>query len=159
MKNDPRVTHRYIKYVGKQLPCNVRLIPNLKHQFEVRGEVIPVTPAQHAAMLRHPMLYADSSKTEFEGSGSAETEAVEEEVSEGSVVGDHTDAFVIPSAEMFCRKTANEIKGIDYTEIPTDTVMAYLDAEMAGKARSTVTVYLENLIELKMDGAYRFGGD
>jgi hypothetical protein len=66
---------------------------------------------------------------------------------------------VIPSAEMFCRKTANEIKGIDYTEIPTDTVMAYLDAEMAGKARSTVTVYLENLIELKMDGAYRFGGD
>ena len=148
---DPRITHKYIKYIGRELPCNVRLVVGIKHQFQAVGEVIPVTPAQHAAMLRHPMLYADATEAEFSGE-----HATLASVAVGDAVGGRADAFVIPAADVFCRKTMGEIKSMDYTHVPAEIIQGYLDYEMQNRSRSGVAGYLEHLVGEKIDGSYRF---
>ena len=156
MNIDPRITHKFVKYIGKNPPHRDRLTPGLKHTFQKTGEVIAVTPAQHASMMRRGSLYVKATEAEFEGTH--EPEVTTEATTEGTVVGDRSDAFVVPSAEMFGKKTANEIKTIDYTHIPVDVIEGYLDHEIGDKGRSGVMGFLEALINQKADGSYRFGG-
>lgn len=161
MKEDPRVTHKFVKFIGKNPPHRDRLTPGLKHTFEEVGEVIAVTPAQHASMMRRGSLYADATEAEFEAyhGGAHEPDEVTEDVTEGTTVGDRSEAFVVPSAELFCKRTANEIRTMDYTHIPVDVIEKYLDHEIGDKGRSSVMGFLENLLNEKREGSYRFGGD
>ena len=152
MNLDPRVTHRYIQYVGAHFQKRDNLTGS-GLTWE-QGQVHVVNPAQAEVLLRHPLVFREVDeavyKAQFGGASESNIVIPWEKGAEVDKTADVDPNEITPA--QFAKLTITEIGSLDYNQYTIDQAEAFMRSEMDGKERAGAIKILSDVIAAKYEG-------